>query len=116
MGRSERRDYFERLCILRDSYGAQPDDRRGTLSIEDAVIYAEAVMIALDEPEWSEADDSVAVAADAGIPIDATDATGAIEATDAVRPGDGQWMSDTDGWRHLGRFFDRHGPAGERLD
>ena len=142
MGRSERRDYFERLCSLRDSYGARPDDRRGTLSIEDAVIYAEAVMLALDEPAWDDAEtatDSVAdLAADAGIavapdadsmaapaaatdtsgPTDASQATHATDrtdATDANRRGAGRWTSDTDGWRYLDRFFDRHGPAGDRL-
>jgi len=55
MGRSERREYFERLCILRDRYGTDPDDRRGILSIEDAMLYAEAVMTALDEPAWDDA-------------------------------------------------------------
>jgi hypothetical protein len=52
MSRSERRDYFERLCSMRDRYGASPDDRGGVLSIEDMILYAEAVMVALDEPAW----------------------------------------------------------------
>jgi hypothetical protein len=141
MGRSERRDFFERLCSLRDSYGAGPDDRRGTLSIEDAVIYAEAVILALDEPARVDAEtaaDSVTdLAADAGIavapdadpvaapaaatdtsgPTDASQATHVTDTTDASEAngrGAGRWTTDTDGWHHLDRFFDRHGPAGDR--
>jgi len=49
MGRSERRTYFERLCSLRDGYAASADDRRGVLSIDHAMLYAEAVMTALGE-------------------------------------------------------------------
>ena len=48
MSRYERGQYFEALCGLRDAYtGRSEDDRRSALLIEDAVIYAEAVMNAL---------------------------------------------------------------------
>jgi hypothetical protein len=49
MGRPERTDHFERLCDLRAGYGSRPDDRRGVFSIEDLMIYAQAVMDAVDE-------------------------------------------------------------------
>jgi hypothetical protein len=49
MSRYERSQYLETLCSLRASYLSAPaDDRRGSLSIEDAIIYAEAVMDALE--------------------------------------------------------------------
>ena len=49
MSRYERSQYLETLCSLRAWYLAAPaDDRRSTLSIEDAIVYAEAVMVALD--------------------------------------------------------------------
>ncbi len=63
MSRYERGQYFEALCGLRDAYTARSeDDRRSSLLINDAIIYAEAVMRALDDKE-SAAD----IAADAGI-------------------------------------------------
>ena len=51
MSRYERRQYFDRLCELRDGYGRDSDDTRGVLSIEDAIAYASAVMIALEESD-----------------------------------------------------------------
>jgi hypothetical protein len=49
MSRYERSQYLETLCGLREWYLAAPaDDRRATLSIEDAINYAEAVMVALE--------------------------------------------------------------------
>ncbi len=152
MGRSERRDYFERLCALRDAYGSRPDDRRRVLSVEDVMIYAEAVMVALDDPEWDVADvanagstsvteyaDEVdAVDRDPGlratrdavlgpsetaielVPFDGTGTSIRIRRIDLPALGprsDGARTSDTDGWRHLGVFLDRFGPAaGDRLD
>ncbi|HEY8987650.1 MAG TPA: hypothetical protein VIM39_01440 [Candidatus Limnocylindrales bacterium] len=151
MGRSERRDYFERLCALRDAYGSRQDDRRGVLSVEDVMIYAEAVMVALDDPEWDQADVANAgnTAAEHAAEVDAVDRDpGLRAATDAVLgPSEtaielvrfngtgrslrirridlpalgprshGARTSDTDGWRHLGLFLDRFGPAaGDRLD
>jgi hypothetical protein len=74
MGRSERRTYFERLCNLRDGYAASAVDRRGVLSIDDAMLYAKAVMTALDEPAWDES---------------------GLGATAAPNP------SDADGWRPI---------------
>jgi hypothetical protein len=63
MSRYERGQFFEVLCGLRDAYtGRSDDDRRSSLLINDAVIYAEAVMRALDD-EVSAAD----LALDAGI-------------------------------------------------
>jgi hypothetical protein len=48
MSRYERSQYLETLCCLREWYLSAPaDDRRGTLSIEDVIIYAEALMVAL---------------------------------------------------------------------
>jgi hypothetical protein len=148
MGRSERRDYFDRLCAMRDAYGSRPDDRRGVLSVEDVMIYAEAVMVALDDPEWHEADlgadaapdaaglpevdpdprltasaDATAGAADTSIELVQFDGTGTshrIRRIDLPALGprsDGGRTNDTDGWRHLGVFLDRFGPAaGDRLD
>lgn len=49
MGRYERKRYFDRLCEMRDAYGSSPDDTRGTISIDDAIVDAEAVMTALIE-------------------------------------------------------------------
>jgi hypothetical protein len=46
MGWSERHAHFERLVALHMSYPAHPDDQTGVLSVEDAIIYAEAVMAA----------------------------------------------------------------------
>jgi hypothetical protein len=63
MSRYERGQSFEALCELRDAYAKlTDDDRRSSLFIGDAVIYAEAVMQAL-EIEKSIAD----LVADAGI-------------------------------------------------
>lgn len=66
MSRYERGQYFEALCGLRDAYaGRSDDDRRSSLLINDAIVYAEAVMRALDDSE-SAAD----LAADAAIPTE----------------------------------------------
>jgi hypothetical protein len=47
MGRYERNVYFEKLVSLKlRSWG--DDDRRGVISIEDVVVYAEAVMLATE--------------------------------------------------------------------
>ena len=63
MSRFDRGQFFEVLCGLRDSYADRSgDDRRSSLLINDAVIYAEAVMRALDD-DVSAAE----LAADAGI-------------------------------------------------
>jgi hypothetical protein len=49
MSRYERSQFLETLCHLREGYPtATADDRRVTLSIEDAITYAEAVMLALE--------------------------------------------------------------------
>jgi hypothetical protein len=49
MGRYERRQFFESLVEMRDRYADRSaDDRPGKpMSIQDAMIYAEAVMLAL---------------------------------------------------------------------
>ena len=63
MSRYERDQYFEALCAMRDAYARlADDDRRSSLLIGDAIIYAEAVMQAI-AIEKSIAD----LAADAGI-------------------------------------------------
>ena len=52
MSRYERGQFFEALCGLRDAYVERSDDdRRSSLLINDAVTYAEAVMVALDEKD-----------------------------------------------------------------
>jgi hypothetical protein len=49
MSRYERNQYFEALWAMRDAYATRSDeDRGGRLSISDAIVYAEAVMLALD--------------------------------------------------------------------
>jgi hypothetical protein len=49
MSRYERNQYFEALWAMRDAYTTRSDeDRGGRLSISDAIVYAEAVMLALD--------------------------------------------------------------------
>ncbi len=54
MSRFERGQFFEALCGLRDAYtGRSDDDRRSALLINDAIVYAEAVMLALDAERTS---------------------------------------------------------------
>ena len=62
MTRYERMQFFEALCDLRAAYASRSDaDRRPELSIEDAIAYAEAVMLAFDvEAEESLALDELA--------------------------------------------------------
>ena len=49
MSRYERTQYFEALCRLRATHeAAGDDDRRSILSVDDAIAYAEAVMVAYD--------------------------------------------------------------------
>jgi hypothetical protein len=49
MSRYERRQYFEALCTMREGYANRSDDdRRSALSVDDAIIYADAVMTALE--------------------------------------------------------------------
>ena len=63
MTRFERDQFFEALCRLRDAYAVRSDaDRRSTLLIGDAIVYAEAVMRALAVEDLA-----AAVAIDAGI-------------------------------------------------
>jgi len=64
MGRYERTRYFDRLCELRDSYGDLPEDTRGTISIADVLIDAEAVMTALIEHDRENAIQELAVEAE----------------------------------------------------
>ena len=131
MDRSERRTYFERLCSLRDGYAASAVDRRGVLSIEDAILYGEAVMTALDEPAWDESgigatggvetEARVTADAQAGVtpesdPAEPADPSigivefdGSTSRTRRVRRPDwpfgprpaGRWASDADGWRPI---------------
>jgi hypothetical protein len=53
MGWSERHTFFERIVAMRDDYAAHTD-RAGVLSVADAILYAEAVMTAveLDVEPW----------------------------------------------------------------
>jgi hypothetical protein len=95
MSPSERRTYFERLCSLRDGYAASAVDRRGVLSLDDAMLYAEALMTALDEPAWDES----------GI----VEFDGSTSRTHRIRRPDspfgprpvGRWASDAGGWRPI---------------
>ena len=60
MSRYERNAYFERLVSLK-LRPAGDEDRRSVISIEDAIVYAEAVMLATElEVEAAEADDAAA--------------------------------------------------------
>jgi hypothetical protein len=92
MTRSERDAFFERLVALRRGYGARLDDRRVVLSIEDAILYAEAVMMAVavdDEEAW---------------PVDASaahDAGPAPAGRPAVRPA----RAPNDPWPWASRWF-----------
>ena len=65
MSRYERKRYFDRLCEMRDAYTSSPDDCRGAISIEDVVIYAEAVMTALLEHDREAALELLAADAEA---------------------------------------------------
>lgn len=52
MSRYERDQFFEALWAMRAGYATRPDDDRGlSLSMADAIRYAEAVMQALDAEE-----------------------------------------------------------------
>jgi hypothetical protein len=76
MSRYERGQFFEALCGLRDAYeGRSDDDRRSSLLINDAVVYAEAVMLALDEKETA-----------ADLVEDASMPTEPIESSDPSEP------------------------------
>jgi hypothetical protein len=58
MSRYERTQFFEALCAMRHGYAARGDeDRRSALSIDDAVIYADAVITAIAAEEILAADD-----------------------------------------------------------
>jgi hypothetical protein len=66
MGRYERGQFFETLSELRDGYATRStDDQPGNLLLEDAIAYAEAVMLAL-ETEAPEFDVQVIEPAAAG--------------------------------------------------
>ena len=61
MGRYDRNAYFEQLVALK-LRPAGEDDRRSAISIEDAIVYAEAVMLSSElELEAAAADDAAAV-------------------------------------------------------
>jgi hypothetical protein len=127
---SERGEYFERLYAMRASYRARTDDGGGQLSIEDAVLYAEAVMIADADAASTPATDlgpvaeaaapiAEAAASVAMIQFDWTDASRQVRRVDLPALGpraDGHWTSADDGWRHLGVLLDRFGPTGSRQD
>jgi hypothetical protein len=102
MGRSERNAQFERFVALRARYASDETDRRAVLSIDDAIIYVEAVMSAaavevepwtVDVEAWApgapgaEADaDSTDRADDAGIAAD-----GAGRLDPLIHPIDALW-------------------------
>jgi hypothetical protein len=100
MGRYERKRYFDRLCEMRDAYGSSPDDTRGTISIDDAIVYAEAVMTALIEHDRETALQERALAAEA----EACDTEPAIN-TDPAAERDPADLADS---KPLGKF----GPFG----
>lgn len=59
MAGSQSHEFFERIVAMRDGYLASPDDRRGVLSIVDAIRYGEAIMTAVEldaEPRIPEPD------------------------------------------------------------
>jgi len=120
MGRSERADQFERLCDLRAGYGSDPDDRRGVLSVADAMRDAQAALAVADQAAAEAVVTSTMDAhptSPAGriglVEFDWTDSQRRIRRVDlpALRPRiDGTSRGDVDGWRHLGVFIDRFGP------
>jgi hypothetical protein len=58
MSRYERAQFFETLYAMRDGYAARGDeDRRSTLSVDDAIIYADAVITAIAAEELLVAED-----------------------------------------------------------
>jgi hypothetical protein len=58
MSRYERAQFFESLLELRAAYAHRSDfDQQSVISIEDAIVYSEAVMAADD----AEADDALAL-------------------------------------------------------
>ena len=49
MSRYERMQFFETIYHLRATYAIRSDaDRRGTISVDDVISYAEAVMFAIE--------------------------------------------------------------------
>ena len=84
MGRYERKLYFDRLCEMRGAYGTSPDDTRTTISIEDAIIYAEAVLTALEEHDRETALEQFAIDAEAAVATDVEAALPEPITTDAV--------------------------------
>jgi hypothetical protein len=70
MSRYERRQYFEALCQMKDGYANRSaDDRRSALSVEDAIIYAEAVMAALEvDDEMALIEEEAALATETSSP------------------------------------------------
>jgi hypothetical protein len=118
---SERGVYFERLCAMRDAYRSHTIDGGGRLSIEDAVLYAEAVLLAdADAAPTPETDPAPAAEADAPVAtirFDWTDVSRQVRRVDlpALGPRADGTRAD-DGWRHLGVLLDRFGPGGDRPD
>ncbi len=61
MSRYERRMYFESLCQLRDRYGERTaDDSAAVMSIEAAIVWAEAELLLAPAPEPMPADEPAA--------------------------------------------------------
>jgi hypothetical protein len=72
MDRYERGQFFEALLGLRNAYANRSDDdRRAVLSSTDVIIYADAVMTAL-EAEDAEANANATVEANAAAPEQST--------------------------------------------
>jgi hypothetical protein len=73
MSRYDRDQFFEALCRMREAYAIRADDdRRSSILIGDAVIYAEAVMQALDAEDSAAGVTSEADAATESMPSSET--------------------------------------------
>jgi hypothetical protein len=92
MSRSERNTYFEKLVALKLRTGGE-DDRRSVISIDDAIVYAEAVMLATELEIDEAVEDAAADSAGPAVPAPTTttastsqpDVPGSTMATDPAR-------------------------------
>ena len=74
MSRYERRQFFEALCTMREGYANRSDDdRRSALSVDDAIIYAEAVLTALEADNNLLVEDEAAIATESTTAADTRD-------------------------------------------
>ncbi len=108
MGRYERNVYFEKLVTLKLCPWGD-DDRRGVISIEDVIVYAEAVMLATDIEHHEIDEEAIAdPARDAAAAATTATAPSTSEASELDLPG----STATDPSRRSRRLMDGwFGPA-----